>query len=112
MIGEKSQPVRLLDVLLLGPFLVAAGAKKSTLPTWMRVGLVGAGVATVGYNLHNYLQTAPSSDELERVDPQELIAGTVHELEHTGDFDVAKRIALDHLQKDPSYYTKLRGAGL
>lgn len=110
MSGEKSNPVRLFDVLLLGPLLVAAGAKSSTLPTWMRVGLVGGGVFTVGYNLHNLVNATPSGESRYRVNPQELIAGTLHELERVGDFDAAKRIALGKLEADPDYYSNMRAA--
>ena len=49
----KSQTVRLVDVLLLGPFMVwAAGAR--TLPPWARLLLGVAGVATIAYNARNY----------------------------------------------------------
>ncbi len=49
----KSQGVRLVDVLLLGPFMIWAGSKKK-LPGWARAALLAAGVATVLYNLKNY----------------------------------------------------------
>lgn len=42
------------------------------------------------------------------VDPKQLEMGIKVELEHTGDKDVAKEIALDHLAEDPKYYTKLK----
>lgn len=51
----------------------------------------------------------------EDVDPHELAIGAEHELEHTSDRKVARRIALDHLREDPRYYKKLdevEGAGL
>ena len=34
----------------------------------------------------------------------DLKAGTKHELEHTTDRKVARKTALDHLRKHPSYY--------
>lgn len=37
---------------------------------------------------------------------KELIKGIKDEMEHTKDEGVAKEIALDHLSKDPHYYTK------
>jgi len=38
---------------------------------------------------------------------KELEAGIEVEKEHTGDEDLAKEIAMDHLAEDPSYYTQL-----
>lgn len=46
------------------------------------------------------------------VDPKELKMGIKVELEHTGDPDIAKEIALDHLAEDPKYYSKLKLHGL
>jgi hypothetical protein len=37
----------------------------------------------------------------------QLEMGIKVETEHTDDFDVAKKIATDHLNEDPHYYTKL-----
>lgn len=110
MLGTKSQWVRLLDVFAIGPTLVYAGARGSDLPVWLRLTLGGMGIATIGYNLANYLETAaePTGD----IDPQELIRGTLHELEHTTDFDVAKRIALDHLEENRRYYSQMSACGL
>jgi hypothetical protein len=38
-------------------------------------------------------------------DPSQVIAGMAVELEHTDDFLMAAKIALDHLQEDPYYYS-------
>jgi hypothetical protein len=38
-------------------------------------------------------------------DPAQVIAGVAVELEHTSDFLMAAKIALDHLQEDPRYYS-------
>ncbi len=38
---------------------------------------------------------------------KELEAGIEVEKEHTGDEELAKEIAMDHLTEDPSYYTNL-----
>lgn len=111
-IHEKSQAVRLLDVLAIGPLLVYAGAKKSDLSTGLRTLLVGVGVGTIGYNLYNYMGNKPTPGELVGIDPEELQRGTIHELEHTTDFDIAKRIALDHLMANPLYYSQMRSCGL
>jgi hypothetical protein len=40
---------------------------------------------------------------------QELRQGIAVEMEHTDDPRVAMRIAMDHLDEDPRYYTKLKG---
>lgn len=103
--GDKSQGVRLVDVFLLGPFMIGAGARSSTLPAWMRVGLVGAGVGTVGYNLVNYL----TKRDVERdPDVAELVCGVQYELEHgAADFDEAKRLAVEQLGREPRYYSEL-----
>lgn len=46
------------------------------------------------------------------MDPDELLIGTEHELEHTDDPDEAERIALDHLAEDPHYYSRLAACGI
>jgi len=42
-----------------------------------------------------------------KVDPRDLDYGTKHEMEHTKDKAVARRIALDHLEEHPTYYRYL-----
>ncbi len=49
----KSQPTRLWDVFLLGPFLMWAGTQQR-LPQWARTGLVVSGLFTIWYNAENY----------------------------------------------------------
>lgn len=39
---------------------------------------------------------------------QELARGVKEEMEHTNNRNIAKEIAMDHLYKDPKYYTKLK----
>lgn len=41
------------------------------------------------------------------VDPYELKMGIEIEYEHTADYEIAKRIALDHLSEIENYYTLL-----
>ena len=41
-------------------------------------------------------------------DPQQLQWGIEIEMEHSDDEDIAKRIAKDHLDELPDYYTRLR----
>ena len=50
--------------------------------------------------------------ESESVDPTQLSLGIQIEMEHTNDLNVAKKIAMHHLQSDSIYYTKLVKAGL
>lgn len=54
---SKSQKVRVLDVVLLGPATVAAGLYRGPLPPAARGALVLYGVTTIAYNLQNYLAT-------------------------------------------------------
>jgi len=48
----------------------------------------------------------------DKIDPAQLSIGVQVEMEHTNDPEIAKEIAMDHLTKDPVYYTKLVNAGL
>jgi hypothetical protein len=41
-----------------------------------------------------------------------LAKGTLVEMEHTGDWRMAREIAMDHLVEDPDYYVKLRSIHL
>jgi hypothetical protein len=50
----KSQNVRLLDVFVLGPFMVWAAMHPKVLPGWARIALAVSGVATIQYNWENY----------------------------------------------------------
>ncbi len=51
---SKSQSIRLIDVVLLGPFMIYAGTK---LPTrTMQTTMIVAGILTITYNLNNYLK--------------------------------------------------------
>ena len=43
----------------------------------------------------------------DQVNYHEFTKGWKHELEHTDDIEKAKEIALDHLEEDPNYYTRL-----
>jgi hypothetical protein len=42
----------------------------------------------------------------------QLVKGTEHEMEHTDNIDVAKKIALHHVAETPDYYEKLEKMGL
>lgn len=52
---SKSQTIRLIDVFFIAPVLVYAGTYKE-LPNWLRISLIGIGVATFYYNGKNYLK--------------------------------------------------------
>lgn len=52
----KSQGVRLVDVLVLGPFMVWVASRATTVPDWARAVLAVSGVLTVTYNGYNYLE--------------------------------------------------------
>ena len=49
----KAQPIRLIDVFLLGPFMIWTGLKSESRLT--RAIMVASGIATIGYNGRNYL---------------------------------------------------------
>ena len=54
---SKAQPVRLFDVLVLGPWLLWLGARhRTSLHPIERAGLVTAGALTIAYNAKNYLE--------------------------------------------------------
>lgn len=54
--GEKSQLVRLLDVFVFGPLMIAAGRDQES--KYFSLALTVVGVGTIVYNGFNYLQTA------------------------------------------------------
>jgi len=53
--GLSVQDVRLLDVFVIGPFLIYAGMQEG-ISKPIRIGLVLFGVATIIYNGHNFLK--------------------------------------------------------
>lgn len=53
--GDKSQLVRLVDVFVLGPFMVWYAWRTDDVPAWARAAMAASGVATVVYNGRNYL---------------------------------------------------------
>jgi len=57
------------------------------------------------------MKAAIAADDL-NVNAGELYAGTLEEMEHTNDWRVAMKIALDHLKERPDYYERLKSAGL
>ena len=57
----KTQEIRLVDILALGPFMIWAGARPSDLPLWMRATLIVSGLGTIVYNASNYLEQEKAS---------------------------------------------------
>jgi len=100
--ASKSQGVRLIDVFVLGPFMIAAGFRKSTLPMWMRVGLMGTGVATVGYNLANYRATRDEAELAPRT--RALVEAVEQEMADGADFEEAQATVRANLEHDPYHY--------
>lgn len=50
----KTQTVRLIDVFVLGPFMIWAGMQLRE--PWARAAMIAAGGATMAYNWQNYRQ--------------------------------------------------------
>ncbi len=55
-VSGKSQTVRLLDVFVLGPFMVWYAISYKDAPTWARGLLAFSGLLTTVYNGGNYLR--------------------------------------------------------
>lgn len=53
--GELFQHARLVDILLMGPFMVWYGWKDSQMPDWARGVMVVGGLMTMGFNLRNWM---------------------------------------------------------
>lgn len=51
----KTQTIRLIDVFVLGPFMVWYAVRSTRMPTVARAALAATGVATSLYNGRNYL---------------------------------------------------------
>ena len=50
---QKSQLIRLVDVFIIAPVLIYAGANNN-IPLWLRYSLITIGVSTAFYNGKNY----------------------------------------------------------
>lgn len=53
---EKTQIVRVLDVVAIGPVMIWAAVSTEKLPDWARLFLGISGVATIFYNGRNWLR--------------------------------------------------------
>lgn len=51
----KTQAIRVLDVVLIGPLMVWGGARVGGWAGWL---LAGFGVSTICYNAHNFRRVA------------------------------------------------------
>jgi hypothetical protein len=63
-----------------------------------------------GKAVQQHLYDEPPDIDWSSIDADELDLGRSVEMEHTPDPTKAEAIALDHLAKDPQYYTKMRQA--
>ncbi len=55
--SQASQPIRLIDIFLMGPFIIWAGyTMKDPI---LRVVLIVMGIGTILFNAHNYLVAVP-----------------------------------------------------
>jgi hypothetical protein len=52
----KTQEVRLIDVFLLGPFMVWFAAAAQGVPQWAKIALAVSGVLTTLYNGHHFIR--------------------------------------------------------
>ena len=52
----KPQIVRLMDVVFIGPFMIWTGNRATGVPSWAKDTLIGLGIATILYNLKNYME--------------------------------------------------------
>jgi hypothetical protein len=57
-------------------------------------------------------RTVIGEEDKKEISAAAIEKGTKHEMEHTKDPLVAKKIAMDHLKEDPHYYEKLAKVGL
>lgn len=60
---QKSQNIRLVDVFLLGPFMIWFGTK-SKLPEWSKFVMIISGIYTIFYNANNFIENYLERDEL------------------------------------------------
>jgi len=65
--GRFFQAARLVDVFLLGPFMIWFALRSKQAPDWARIVLAASGVLTIGFNLRSYaLVNRVSLDDLNR----------------------------------------------
>lgn len=116
----KTQKIRLLDIVVIGPLMIVMGIdsmkKGQGILKALGLSLTAFGATTIAYNASNYLRVASGNVlsgglgdklKLSDVDQDELTKGISVEKEHTNDPLIAREIALDHLAEHPHYYTHL-----
>ena len=54
---EKSQDIRVLDIFVLGPFMIWFGMRATGVPEIARTAMIVAGIGTVLYNAMTYTAT-------------------------------------------------------
>lgn len=52
-IATKTQDVRIVDVVALGPFMIWFGATAKGMPEWAKLAMIVSGIATITYNAAN-----------------------------------------------------------
>lgn len=52
--GDLFQSARMVDVFLLGPFMLWYASSAKGMPDWARLVMVVSGLMTMGFNLRNY----------------------------------------------------------
>ena len=68
----KTQTVRLIDVFVLGPFMIWAGYEIGKKKDFAGMALALAGMATIGYNWNNY-QRIERGEQAQQNYPVEVI---------------------------------------
>ena len=61
----KTQNVRLIDVFLLGPFMIWAGMELKN--DFAKIAMIGSGIATMYYNGQNFLEIRNEQDRQRRI---------------------------------------------
>ena len=52
---KKAQSVRIIDVLILGPFMIWFGIIAEAVPLWAKIVMIFSGIMTILYNAKNWL---------------------------------------------------------
>ena len=76
---QKSQWIRLADVAIIGPAMIYS-AMQTRPPAWVRSGMVIAGVATILYNLVNFLANQKQAVDIEKAAQQAAAPPSVEDL--------------------------------
>ncbi len=55
MTVPSAQPIRIVDVFLLGPAMIWFGVAAKEMPVWARIFMGVSGAATIAFNGYNYV---------------------------------------------------------